>query len=129
VFDDLLREEGFSVETHIPGAALDITNFDVAFYVIGDEAGSAKPRLDMPWAQLHGPFPVSMTRLWSKLPTAIISFGTPYYLHDAPECRTMINAYSPAVPSQRAVVDALMGRSPFKGRSPVIVEWRPTFKL
>jgi beta-N-acetylhexosaminidase len=129
VFDDLLREEGFSVETHIPGATLDITNFDVALYVIGDEAGSAKPRLDMPWAQLHGPFPDSMTRLWSKLPTAIISFGTPYYLHDAPECRTMINAYSPAVPSQRAVVDALMGRSPFKGRSPVIVEWRPTFKL
>jgi beta-N-acetylhexosaminidase len=129
VFDDLLREEGFSVETHMPGAALDISNFDVALYVIGDEAGSAKPRLDMPWARLHGPFPASMTRLWSKLPTAIISFGTPYYLHDAPECRTMINAYSPTVTSQRAVVEALMGRSPFKGRSPVIVEWRPTFKL
>jgi beta-N-acetylhexosaminidase len=129
VFDDLLREEGFSVETYMPGEVLEIVNFDAALYVIGDEAGSAKPRLDMPWAQLHGPFPASMTRLWSKLPTAIISFGTPYYLHDAPECLTLVNAYSPTVTSQKAVVDALMGRSPFKGRSPVDVEWRSIFKL
>jgi beta-N-acetylhexosaminidase len=84
VFDAMLREEGFSVETYVPGEPLEVINFDAALYVIGDEAGSAKPRLDMPWAQLHGPFPASMTRLWNKIPTAIISFGTPYYLHDAP---------------------------------------------
>jgi beta-N-acetylhexosaminidase len=127
VFDAMLREEGFSVETYVPGEPLEVINFDAALYVIGDEAGSAKPRLDMPWAQLHGPFPASMTRLWNKIPTAIISFGTPYYLHDAPECRTLINAYSPTVSSQRAVVDALVGRIPFKGSSPVDVEWRPIF--
>ena len=129
VFDAMLREEGFSVETYVPGEPMDVNNFDAALYVIGDEAGSAKPRLDMPWAQLHGPFPASMTRLWSALPTAIVSFGTPYYLHDAPECRTLINAYSPTVSSQRAVVDALVGRISFRGSSPVDVEWRPTFKL
>ena len=129
VFDAMLREEGFSVETYVPGEPMDVNNFDAALYVIGDEAGSAKPRLDMPWAQLHGPFPASMTRLWSALPAAIVSFGTPYYLHDAPECRTLINAYSPTVSSQRAVVDALVGRISFRGSSPVDVEWRPTFKL
>jgi beta-N-acetylhexosaminidase len=129
VFDAMMREEGFSVERYVPGEPLDVINFDAALYVVGDEAGSAKPRLDMPWAQLHGPFPASMTRLWNKLPTAIISFGTPYYLHDAPECRTLINAYSPTVSSQQAVVEALVGRIPFSGSSPVDVEWRPTFKL
>ncbi|WP_299742452.1 glycoside hydrolase family 3 N-terminal domain-containing protein [Devosia sp.] len=125
----LLEAEGFEVHQHEPGMPLRIEDYDAAIYAIGDEAGSAKPSLSMPWSSLHGAFPDSMVRLWRKLPTAIISFGTPYYLHDAPECLTLINAYSPIIASQAAAVKVLLGRVPARGISPVAVTYRPLHQI
>ncbi len=47
------------------------------------------------------------------------SFGTPHYAPQIPPCKTFVNAYVAVPEMQRAVVDALTGRQPFRGVSPV----------
>ncbi len=49
----------------------------------------------------------------------IISFGSPYYLYDVDAADTYINAYSDSEVVQEAVVKAIFGEIPFRGRSPV----------
>ncbi len=49
----------------------------------------------------------------------MISTAYPYHLFDAPMVETFINAYSGEPQYQRAIVEKVMGRSDFKGVSPV----------
>ena len=49
----------------------------------------------------------------------MISTAYPYHLFDTPMMKTYINAYSGNAPFREAVMEKLMGRSTFSGRSPV----------
>lgn len=49
----------------------------------------------------------------------IVSFGTPYYLHDVASADTYINAYCDCSVTQEAAAKALIGEIPFLGTSPV----------
>jgi beta-N-acetylhexosaminidase len=60
-----------------------------------------------------------MHRSWHEMPTMLISFGYPYYLYDAPRMPCLVNAYATMQSMQAAVVDCLLGRAPWAGRSPV----------
>jgi beta-N-acetylhexosaminidase len=60
-----------------------------------------------------------MTRAWLHMPTIFVSLGNPFHPYEMPDCPTYVNAYSPIVPVQGAVVKALVGELPFRGRSPV----------
>jgi beta-N-acetylhexosaminidase len=60
-----------------------------------------------------------MHRFGTEIPTMMISLGPPYYLFDAPDITTYINAYCGIEPVQRALVPRLMGQKPFTGVSPV----------
>lgn len=115
----MLREQGFEVVEYIPGSDMPFTGFDAALYIMADEGMSGKYQLSARWDALHGAFPAGLERIWHVLPTAILSLGTPYYLYDAPDCRTLVNAYSPVLPVQKALVDAITGVNPFTGKSPV----------
>jgi beta-N-acetylhexosaminidase len=115
----MLRDKGFEVVEYIPGSDMPFTGFDAALYILADEGMSGKYQLSPRWDALHGAFPAGLERLWHILPTAILSLGSPYHLYDAPDCRTLVNAYSPVLPVQRALVDAITGVNPFTGRSPV----------
>jgi beta-N-acetylhexosaminidase len=64
---------------------------------------------------MHG----AMQRHWHQVPTALISFGYPYYLYDAPRMPCVVNAYATMDTMQRATLDCLLGRTPFEGKSPV----------
>jgi beta-N-acetylhexosaminidase len=55
----------------------------------------------------------------SSVPTIVISVGNPYHLLDMPRVRTYINTYHSTDVVLRALVDKLVGRSEFKGKSPV----------
>jgi beta-N-acetylhexosaminidase len=48
-----------------------------------------------------------------------ISFGTPYLLYEVAEADTYLNVYSDSEISQRIAAKALLGKIPFRGRSPV----------
>jgi beta-N-acetylhexosaminidase len=60
-----------------------------------------------------------MRRFWHELPCALVSFGQPYYLYDAPRMPCVVNAYTAASPVQHAVVRKLLGEEAFTGTSPV----------
>lgn len=55
----------------------------------------------------------------AEIPALMISTAYPYHLFDAPMMKTYINVYSGLPDFRAAVMDMLMGRSPFIGMSPV----------
>jgi len=118
-FDRLLREAGFDVTILRSGGDIEPSRYDVGIYVMAEEGMSGREHLGPRWGDLHGPFPASMERLWHYLPTIYISLGSPFLLYHMPECKTLVNAYSPVLPAQRAVVAALTGALSFSGKNPV----------
>jgi beta-N-acetylhexosaminidase len=119
--DKQLIEEGFEVKVFDPKCeCLDIyLEFDLIIYAVAQESQLTKSHLYLDWASLHGGTLPGMKRLWWDKPTIFISFGHPYYLYDAPRMPCLINAYTPTPGVQKAVIEKLMGRSPFLGKSPI----------
>jgi beta-N-acetylhexosaminidase len=116
---EMFRSRGFEVAKAIPGEGIDSAAHDLAIYLVAIEGASAKESIKVPWSELHGPFVGSMTRAWLHMPTIFVSLGNPFHPYEMPDCPTYVNAYSPIVPVQEAVVKALVGELPFRGRSPV----------
>lgn len=54
-----------------------------------------------------------------EIPALFISVANPYHLFDAPMIKTYINSYNSAPAFNQAVMEKIMGRSEFKGKSPV----------
>ncbi len=54
-------------------------------------------------------------------PVALISFGNPYIVMDLEQPATYVAAYSASESSQRAVAEAIVGRSGFEGRLPITI--------
>ena len=116
---EMLRAHGFEVEVHGPETQVSPENHDLMLYIFGEETLLTRGRIFLDWLRLTGHFGKSMARHWHDIPTAMISFGYPYMLYDAPRVPTYINAYSTTETMQRAVVDALIGAIPFSGHNPV----------
>ncbi|ADO41609.1 glycoside hydrolase family 3 protein [Ketogulonicigenium vulgare] len=118
---DMLRAEGFEVTVHDRDNAQmnPWKGYDLVLYLMAEETLLSRERIFMNWAGLAGQFLRAMERPWHDVPTALISFGYPYYLYDAPRMPCVINAYATMDTMQQAVLDGLMGRAPFTGTSPV----------
>jgi beta-N-acetylhexosaminidase len=118
-FIKCLRDHGFEVLCHATNESFDPLTADLLLYVFTQEAALTVSHIGIDWSLLHGHFPSSMQRYWHALPTVMISFGHPYFLYDAPDVPTYINAYT-AIPSvQEAVVKRLVGKENFTGHSPI----------
>ncbi|HTO61594.1 MAG TPA: glycoside hydrolase family 3 N-terminal domain-containing protein [Bradyrhizobium sp.] len=116
---DMLTAEGFEVTVHTTQPAVDPASFDLVLYLLGEETLLTRGRIFLDWARLGGDFVGAMRRYWHDIPTAIISFGYPYYLYDAPRAPVYINAYCTIDEMQAAVVDLLLGRHPWNRASPI----------
>jgi len=117
---DLLRDEGFVVTVHEPGFSLKPwEGHDSVLYLMGEESLLTRQNIFLNWAQLAGNFMQAMMRPWNDVPTALVSFGHPFYLADAPRMPCVVNAYTTIDSMQQAVVECLLGRAPFLGTSPV----------
>ena len=116
---DMLRAEGFAVTLYTPGLDPDPRDFDLMLYLFGEETLLTRGRIFLDWLKITGTIDAAMARHWHAIPTAMISFGYPYYLYDAPRVPTYVNAYATTTSMQRAVVDCLMGRAAWNGHSPV----------
>lgn len=119
IFPDLLRAEGFEVTLHDPDARPDPRHFDLVLYVMAEETLLTRGRIFLDWNRLTGGMHGAMARHWHEVPTALISFGYPYYLYDAPRLPCVVNAYATMDSMQRATVDCLLGRAEFQGKNPV----------
>lgn len=115
----LLRDRGFEVTEHVVGEAIACEGHDLVLFAFADETLLCRNRIWLDWTGLTGHFSNSMKRPWFDMPTAMLSFGFPYYLYDAPRMPTYVNAYNSTEEMQRAVVACITGEVPFAGRDPV----------
>lgn len=116
---DMLRAEGFAVTIFDPALSPDPRDFDLVIYLMGEETLLTRGRIFLDWNRMAGGLMGAMKRVWHDVPTILLSFGYPYYLYDAPAAPCVINAYATMDTMQTAVLDCLLGRAPFLGKSPV----------
>lgn len=116
---DLLRQEGFEITEYSPDLAVNPKDYDLVLYLLAEETLLTRQRIFLNWKALTGSVFGAMRRYWHDVPTLMVSLGFPYYLYDAPRVPTYVNAYGSNEDMQAAVVDCLMGRTPFTSTSPV----------
>jgi beta-N-acetylhexosaminidase len=81
---------------------------------LGTRSNQTTVRID--WAPPMGSnVPIYM----NAIPTIFISLENPYHLLDVPRVRTYLNTYGSSDTVLEILVEKLMGRSAFKGVSPV----------
>ena len=93
-------------------------NYDLYVYVCNMQIASNNTTLRLNWNVVFG-LGDDAPWLCAEIPVMMISTGYPYHLFDAPMVDTFINAYSGEAQYREAVMDKIMGRSAFKGVSPV----------
>ena len=91
-------------------------SFDVVLYLASIKTASNQTTVRLTWAQ---PMGSDCPKFISDIPTLFVSIDNPYHLQDVPRVRTFINGYTGTEEVVNAVVDKLVGRSEFKGTSPV----------
>ena len=124
----LLEAEGFLV-SEPTGKELDMLwspnppsiagireKYDLFLYCFNLQAVSNQTTVRLNWKAYEN---CNMPWMNEEIPTMAVSFANPYHLYDAPEMHTYINAYSQNEYTLRSVVEKLVGRSEFKGISPV----------
>jgi beta-N-acetylhexosaminidase len=122
---DKLRAEGFEIDRFEPKPGIEgrltsqsdiLEQYDLIIYLANMTTKSNQTVVRIEWKQPMGAnVPVYM----SSVPTLFISVENPYHLLDVPKVRTYINAYNSNDNVLNALIDKLMGRSAFKGTSPV----------
>lgn len=122
----LFEKEGFQITIFTPedgkknvkdGAEVFKKHFDLSVIVADVETYSNQTTARIQWHTVHG----SNGRPWyvKEVPTLLISTANPYVLLDAPMVRTFVNTYSAGEEVLKALMEKLMGRSSFKGKSPI----------
>lgn len=125
-FEALLTREGFRVERYVreqfETADFRVSHFkeqyDLVIYLGNVENASNKVTNRLNWFTFWGNGN-NVPWFVEERPVLFISLANPYHLIDVPMIKTYINAYSNHDTMLRAIVEKLMGRSPFLGKSPV----------
>ena len=115
---DLSPEKQYMLYEMYRGAEDMKKNYDLYVYVVNMQNASNNTTLRLNWNVTFG-LGDDAPWLVSEIPVMMISTGYPYHLFDAPMVETYINAYSPAPQFAGAIMDKIMGRSEFKGISPI----------
>lgn len=125
LLQELLEKEGFVVSQYEPAPLFEgqtprcdsyVKDYDYILYLANYSTKSNQTVVRIEWAQpVGGNVPAYIT----SVPTIFVSVENPYHLIDVPRVRTYINTYGAGPASIEALVDKLLGRSTFKGTSPV----------
>lgn len=126
LFDKLLTKEGFEVEQYkhedFSTAKFDVETFrakyDLVIYIGNVENASNKVTNRLSWFTFWGNGN-NVPWFVSERPVIFVSLANPYHLIDVPMIKTYINGYSNSEYVIESVVEKLMGRSDFVGKSPV----------
>jgi beta-N-acetylhexosaminidase len=122
---DKLIAEGFEVDTFVPKNMFEgqtektsdtVGVYDAIVYVANLSTKSNQTTVRIEWAQ---PMGANCPHYLASVPTIFISVENPYHLIDVPRVKTFINCYNSNDNVLTALVDKLVGRSDFKGQSPV----------
>lgn len=127
-FKNALEKEGFEVTEYVPETMETIfqdskvndfkNKYDLVFYVGNIENASNKTVARINWHTLFG---AGNNLPWfaKEVPTIFVSVGNPYHLFDVPMIKTYVNGYCHSPYVIDAVIEKVMGRSDFKGTSPI----------
>ena len=120
-----LVAEGFDVDTfkakNVFEGETDKTSdyigvYDAIVYVANLSTKSNQTSVRIEWAQ---PMGANCPHYLASIPTVFVSLENPYHLIDIPRAKTFINTYNSNDNVLDALVEKLVGRSEFKGTSPV----------
>lgn len=125
ILGELMKKEGFDVTVLEKGTEVFQNiriveylkeHFDVILYCanFGTTSNQTVVRIQWPGNNMGW-----VPNFVHTIPTVFVSIENPYHLIDVPRVKTFINAYSPTDITIQAVADKLVGRSSFKGISPV----------
>jgi beta-N-acetylhexosaminidase len=124
-FKSLLEREGFAVDIFVAPKGMEgalkpyadwVAGYDVMLYLASLGTKSNQTTVRITWSPPMGSdVPIYI----SAVPTIFISLENPYHLLDVPRVRTYINTYGASDTVLEILVDKLLGRSLFKGVSPV----------
>lgn len=122
-----LSEAGFSVETfnyeqlnfhEIFEEGVDDlkAKVDLVIYVANYDTASNQTTRRIDWIRM-----MAADAPWfvQDIPTLFVSLANPYHLFDAPMIKTYINGYSANDTVNEVLVEKLIGKSEFQGKSPV----------
>lgn len=124
-FMEMLRAEGFDVMEFVPKLGFEgmmesaesvKNNYDLIIYSANMATKSNQTVVRIEWCQ---PMGANVPTYMHSVPTIFVSLENPYHLLDAPRVKTYINTYGSSDEILKCLIDKLMGRSPFKGVSPV----------
>ncbi len=126
VFEGQLKAAGFEVTKYIPedfSSSLDTVEefkgkYDLVIYIANIETASNKTVSRINWYTLFG-LGNNMPWFVEEVPTLFISVGNPYHLLDAPMVKTFINGYCNSDYVMEAIIEKILGKSEFKGISPI----------
>lgn len=121
----LIEKEGFEVDIFTPKPGFEgmvtpfsevVDKYDLIIYLANLATKSNQTVVRIEWTSPMGSnVPVYV----SCVPTIFISVENPYHLLDVPRVKTYINTYNSTDIVLEALVDKLMGRTEFNGKSPV----------
>lgn len=125
-FRTRLENEGFAVELYekesFETAQFDVevfkAKYDLVIYIANVENRSNQVTNRLDWYTFWGNGN-NVPWFVEERPALFISLANPYHLIDVPMIKTFINAYSNNGYVIEAVMEKIMGRSEFKGKSPV----------
>lgn len=118
---EILEANGFHVEVYEPFAddlhgSADLPKDRLTLYMANYEQASNQTVVRINWCPKHA---LDMPRFVNEEVSVFVSLASPYNLQDVPRVRTYINAYTATRTTIRLAIEKLMGRSEFKGVSPV----------
>jgi beta-N-acetylhexosaminidase len=122
---ELLIAEGFEVTRFEPTMEMEgevspttdtTERYDLILYLARLATRSNQTTVRIEWAQ---PMGANVPMVMTSVPTVFVSVENPYHLIDVPRVPTYINTYNSSATTIRALVEKLMGRSPFTGVSPI----------
>ena len=116
-----LEKEGFEVELYEPMAdelhgSGGLSPNRLTLYIANCEQASNQTVVRLNWCPKHA---LDIPRFLNEEPCVFVSLANPYHLQDVPMIRTYINAYTATETTIKLCIEKLMGRSRFKGVSPV----------
>ncbi|MBU3130991.1 glycoside hydrolase family 3 protein [Clostridium gasigenes] len=96
--------------------------YDLIIYFINKQPKSNQTNLRVEYKSIGG-----FDSPWfvKEIPTMMISVGNPYHQYDLENVETVINAYTSTEEVIESLVEKLVGKSKFKGKSPVKLEFNP----
>jgi len=121
IVEETLIKNGFEIESYDwheddLHASSNLPQDRLTLYVANHEQWSNQVTIRPSWCPKHA---LDAPRHVTEEVSVFVSLANPYHLQDVPRIKTYINAYTATRSTIELVIEKLMGKSEFKGVSPV----------